>query len=72
MGLIFWTQPLQYLDRFIDSRCIDLYRLEAAFQGSVFLDVFTVFVHRRSPDTLQLSTTQRGFDDIRRIHRALG
>ena len=70
--LIFRTQTFQNLDCFIHRGRIDFYRLEAAFERGVLLDVFTVLVHGRCADTLKFSATQGGFDDVRSIHRALG
>ena len=64
MGLVFRTQTLQDLNRFIDGRCIDLYSLETAFERRVFLDVLAVLVHRRRADALQFTPAQRGLDDV--------
>ena len=69
--LVFRTQPFQDLNSFIDRRRINLYRLETPFQRCVFLDVLAIFVHRRGADALQFATAQRGFDDVRCVHRAL-
>src|SRR5262249_40474329 len=50
----------------------DLYRLEAAIERRVFLDVLAIFVERGRADALQFATRERGLEDVRRIHRAFG
>jgi hypothetical protein len=55
MGLVFRAQTFQDLDCFIDSRRIDLYGLETAFERGVLLDIFAVFVHRRCANALQFA-----------------
>ena len=49
-----------------------LTRLEAAFQGGVFLDVFAIFVERGGADALHLAAAQGGLDDVGGVHRAFG
>src|SRR5437773_2695994 len=70
--LVLGSKTFQDLDRFINRRRIHFYRLETTFQGCVFLDVLAVLVHRSRADTLQLATTQRGFDNVRRVHSPFG
>src|SRR3989338_3775491 len=59
MGFIAGAQPAEYLDGCFNSRFINEDRLETPFQGLVFFNELTVFVHSGCPDTLQLSTGQR-------------
>ena len=72
MGLVFRAQTFQDLDGFIDGWRIDLYGLETALERCVFLDVLAVLVHRGRADALQFAPAQRGLDDVRSVHRALG
>src|SRR6266496_3718031 len=70
--LVLGSKAFQDLNRFINRRRIHLYRLETTFERCVFLDVLPVLVHRGRADTLQFATTQRGFDNVRRVHSPFG
>ena len=72
MCFVFRSQPFQNLNGLFNGWCFHLHRLEAPLQRRVFFDVLAVLVQGRCTDTLQLAAAQRRFDDIARIHRALG
>ncbi len=63
------------LDIFQNLQClfcccrVDNHFLETTFQSTVFLDVFTIFIQRRSTDTLYFTTCQRRFQHIGSVHR---
>src|SRR5260221_403289 len=46
--------------------------LEAPLQRRVLLDVLAILIERGGADALQLTARERGLEDIRGIHRALG
>ena len=60
------TQDLQSFFR--RSRINDHF-LETTFQRTVFLDILTIFIQSSSANALNLTTSQRRFQHIRRIHR---
>src|SRR5207237_113770 len=70
--LVLGSETFQDLNRFINRRRIHFYRLETPLQCCVFLDVLAVFVHRGRANTLQFATTQRWFDNVRRVHCPFG
>src|SRR5438093_3928890 len=70
--LVLGSKTFQDLNRLINRRRIHFYRLETTFQCCVFLDVLAILIHRRRADTLQLATTQRRFDNVRRVHSPFG
>ena len=45
--------------------------LEAAFEGSVLLDVFPIFVKGGGTDAVELPAGEHGLEHVARIHRAL-
>ena len=47
-------------------------RLEAAFEGRVFLDVLAVFVERRGADAVQFAAGERRLEQVRGVHRPFG
>ena len=48
------------------------HRLEAPRQRGVLLDVLLVFVERGGADAMQFAARQRGLEQVRRVHRAVG
>ena len=59
-------------DGFFDRRLVDRHGLEPALERGVLFDVLAVFVERRRTDDLDLAARERGLQDVRRVHRALG
>ena len=70
---ILQAQSLENEDRFIHARRIDFHLLEAAFERGVLLDVFVqCSLSVVAPTHCISPPTQRGLDDIARVHRAFG
>ena len=59
-------------DGLLDRRLVDRHGLEPALERGVLFDVLAVFVERRRTDDLDLAARERGLQDVRRVHRALG
>ena len=72
MRFIFWPQPFQNLDCFIDSGRIDLNCLETTLERGILLDVLAIFVHRRRANTLQFAAAQSRLDNVGSVHGAFG
>ena len=70
--LVLLLQAAQDRDRVLDGRLVDEHRLEAPRQRRVLLDVLAVFVERGRADAVQLAARQRGLQQVRRVHRAVG
>ncbi len=70
--LILRADALQDEDGVLDRRRLDLHGLEAAVERGVLLDVFAILGERGRADALQLAAAESGFENIRRVHRALG
>ena len=66
------ADPGEDQDRLLDARLVDLNRLESPLQRRVPLDVLAVLVERRRADRLQLTSRERGLEDVGGIDRALG
>ena len=66
------AQSLENLDRVQHRRFLDAQGLETAFQGGVVFDVLAVLGERGGADALQFAAGQRGLDDVRCVHGALG
>ena len=45
-------------------------RLEAAFQGGIFFNIFLIFIQGRSPDATEFAASQHRLQQVSRIHRA--
>ena len=54
------------------GRLADHHRLEAPFQRRIFFDILPVLVQGGGPDAVQLAPGQQGFEEVARIHGALG
>ena len=70
-GLIFIPDPMENTDSVLHPRLPHHDGLETALQRCILFNVFLVFLQRRSPDDLDLSTGKRRLQYIRRINRAL-
>ena len=68
MFFILGSDPLEYKDRVFHRRRLDLDGLKTPFQSTVLLYEFSVFGQSSCSDTLKLSTTQGGLEDIGSIH----
>jgi len=64
------AKPLDNQHRFIDARWLDMDRLEPAFEGSVFLNMLSVFIEGRGADTLNFSPRQCGLEHVGGIDRS--
>ena len=58
MLLITFAETTQDLDRVVDGGLADVDGLETAFQGSVTLDVLSVFIEGCGADALQLTPSE--------------
>ena len=65
-------ESAHHLDRGLDRRLLDLDRLEAARQRGVFLEVLLVLGPGRRRDRAQLTASERGLQQVRRVVLALG
>src|SRR5580704_2320693 len=72
MSFVFRTKSLQNLDRFVNRGSFHFDRLKTSFQSGVLLNILSVLVQRGGPNTLELTSAQRRFDDIGSIHGAFG
>src|SRR5438093_661618 len=70
--LVFHAQAFQNENRLLDVRRFDLDALKPPLQRGVFFNVFAILVERGRADALQFAATQRGLDDVARVHRAFG
>ena len=72
VDLVALLEPAQDRDRVLDRRLRDEHRLEAPLERGVLLDPLPVLVERRRADAAQLAARERGLEQVRRVHRALG
>ncbi len=68
--LVLVAQAAQDRDGVLDRRFADHDGLEAALERGILLDILAVFVERRRADAVQLAAGERGFQQVRRVHRA--
>ena len=54
-----------------DARFVDVYRLEAALERGVLLDILAVFAEGGRADDLYLAAGKGGLEDVRGVHAAL-
>ena len=66
------AHALQDADGFFFAGAIDLHRLEAALERTVFFDRLAVFARRGGADALDFAAAQRGLQDIGGVERAFG
>jgi hypothetical protein len=72
MGLVFVSQALEDLDRFLRRGLADGHRLEAPLQRRVLFHVLSVLVEGRGADHLDLAAPKGRLNDIGRVDCALG
>ncbi len=72
MHFVLLFQTAQNRDHVLDGRLQDHDGLEAAFECGVLLDVFAIFVNRGGTDGVEFTASERGLQQVRRIHRAFG
>ena len=72
VGLVAVAQALEDLDGVGKRRLLDLYRLEAAFERSILLEVFAVLVESGGTDGLELTTGEHGLQDRSGVDRSFG
>ena len=70
--LVLLLEPAQDRDGVLHRRLGDEHGLEAPRQGGVLLDVLAVLVERGGADAVQLAARQGGFEQVARVHGALG
>ncbi len=72
MDLVFFLQAAKDGDGVFDIGLAHENNLEAALEGSVFLDVFAVFVERGGADGAQFAASQRGLEHVGGVDGAFG
>jgi|GEM_PF-5686136 len=72
MQFVFFLQAAQDRDCVLDIGLVDKDRLEAPRQRRVLFDIFPVLVERRRADAVKVAARQRGLQQVRGIHRAVG
>ena len=72
VDLVLLLESAQDRDRVLDGGLADEHRLEAPRQRRVLFDVLAKFVERGRADAVQLATGERGLQQVRGVHRALG
>ena len=72
MLLVFVLQAAQDRDGVLDRRLGDEDRLEPPRQRRVLFDMLAILIERGRADAMQFAARQRGFQQIGRIHRAVG
>ena len=65
-------QATQNGDGILHRGFIHLHRLEPALQSGVLFNILAVLVQRRRADAVQLAPSQHGFQEVARVHAALG
>ena len=71
VGFVARAQSLQNLHALLRRWLADRDRLEAALQRGVLFNILAVLGERRRANDPQFAATQRGLNDVRRVHRAL-
>ena len=64
MQFIVGTHNTQHVDSLFRAWLSNHYRLEAALQRGVFLDMFAVFIQRCRTDTTQFAARQCRFEHV--------
>ena len=72
VDLVALLEAAQDRDGVLDRRLRDEDRLEAPLERGVLLDALAVLVERRRADAAQLAARERGLQQVRGVHRALG
>ena len=68
MVLILLAKAFEYLNSFSDSRLSYLDRLEAAFQGCVLFNIFTVLICCGGTDSLELTACKHRLEHVGSTH----
>ena len=66
--LIAFLETTENGNGILDSRFCNHDRLETAFKGGIFFNVFPVFVERGCADTVELTSGQHGLEEVACIH----
>ena len=69
MHLVFLLEAAENRDRVGHARLAHEYRLEAALERSVLLDVLAVFIEGRRADHMQLAPRKRRLEHVGGVHR---
>ncbi len=72
MQLVFLFQSAQDRDGVLDRRLRNEHGLEASRQRRVLLNMLAIFVERGGAHAMQLAARERGLQQVRRVHRAVG
>ncbi len=72
MELVLLLEAAQDRNGVLNGRFGHVDGLEPPRQGSVLLDVLLVFIERGGADAVEFAARQRGLEQVRRIHRAVG
>src|ERR1700691_4655904 len=70
MHFVFLLQTAKNGDGVFDIGFADENNLKAALEGSIFFDVFTVFVERSGADGTQFAASQGGLEHVGGVDRA--
>ena len=71
MHLVLFLKAAQHRDGIFHRGLLDQDRLEAPLQGSIFFDIFAIFVDGRSAHTMDFTPGQQGLEHVGGIHRPL-
>ena len=72
MLLIAFANAFKDFNGFLNGRFADDDLLEAALQSCIALDILAIFIERGCANTLQFTTREGRFEDIRSVNCALG
>ena len=70
VGFVFRTDAAQNFHSVFGAWFLDFDRLEPAFEGGVFFDVFAIFCQGGGADALHFTAGEGGFDDVAGVHGA--
>ena len=69
-ALVVRSDALQNFGGLCDRRLADIHRLEAALERGVLFDILAVLLEGGRADHLDVAARERGFENVRRVHRA--
>ncbi len=72
VDFIFFFEAAQDENTFLNRWFINKYRLKPPRERRVFFNIFAIFIKRCRANTTKLTTCQRRFQQIGRIHRPIG
>src|SRR3546814_879425 len=67
-----YTTLFRSADRIRDRWLADEDGLKAPLERGVLCDIFAIFVERRRADAVQFAACERGLEQVRGVHRAVG